>query len=123
MLYRLNVLLLLSSSSSSLLLLLLLLPSSVYYDHHHHHDYEDDYVCCCFVEYALFGCLQGLTITDLEDLLEDIRVYLELEEGKNADYWRDIITVTEDELQKLRKLDAANKGEFICSLLSSSLCA
>ncbi|XP_076443229.1 splicing factor Cactin-like [Babylonia areolata] len=53
--------------------------------------------------------LYGLTITDLEDLLEDIRVYLELEEGKNADYWRDIITVTEDELQKLRKLDAANK--------------
>ncbi|KAK7115328.1 splicing factor Cactin-like [Littorina saxatilis] len=53
--------------------------------------------------------LYGLTMTDLEDLLEDIRVYLELEEGKNADYWRDIITVTEDELQKLRKLDAANK--------------
>lgn len=53
--------------------------------------------------------LYGLTITDLEDLLEDIRVYLELEEGKNADYWRDIITVTEDELQKLRKLDAANR--------------
>lgn len=53
---------------------------------------------------------QGLTIIDLEDLLEDIRVYLELEEGKNADYWRDIITVTEDELQKLRKMDAANRG-------------
>lgn len=54
--------------------------------------------------------LQGLTMSDLEDLLEDIRVYLELEQGKNADYWRDIITVTEDELQKLRKLDAASRG-------------
>lgn len=53
--------------------------------------------------------LYGLTMTDLEDLLEDIRVYLELEEGKNADYWRDIITITEDELQKLRKMDAANR--------------
>lgn len=49
-------------------------------------------------------------MSDLEDLLEDIRVYLELEQGKNADYWRDIITVTEDELQKLRKLDAASRG-------------
>ncbi|KAK0055264.1 cactin [Biomphalaria pfeifferi] len=56
--------------------------------------------------------LYGLTIRDLEDLLEDIKVYLELEEGKNADYWRDIITVTQDELVKLRKLDASNK-EYI----------
>nr|KAG5703674.1 hypothetical protein BaRGS_002548 [Batillaria attramentaria] len=65
--------------------------------------------------------LYGLTITDLEDLLEDIRVYLELEEGKNADYWRDIITVTEDELQKLRKLDAANKGkDFILLILGNN---
>lgn len=53
--------------------------------------------------------LYGLTITDLEDLLEDIKVYLELEEGKNADYWRDIITVTNDELNKLRKLDTTHR--------------
>jgi len=50
-------------------------------------------------------CLQGLTVTDLEDLLEDIKVYLELEQGKNTEYWRDIVTVTEDELQKLKKLE------------------
>ncbi|RUS88800.1 hypothetical protein EGW08_003430 [Elysia chlorotica] len=56
--------------------------------------------------------LYGLTIQDLEDLLEDIKVYLELEEGKNADYWRDIITVTQDELAKLRKLDT-NSREYI----------
>ena len=49
--------------------------------------------------------LQGLTVTDLEDLLEDIKVYLELEQGKNTEYWRDIVTVTEDELQKLKKLE------------------
>ncbi|KAH3703344.1 cactin-like [Dreissena polymorpha] len=49
--------------------------------------------------------LYGLTSTDLEDLLEDIKVYLELEQGKNTEYWRDIVTVTEDELQKLRKLE------------------
>ncbi|GFO45316.1 Cactin-like [Plakobranchus ocellatus] len=56
--------------------------------------------------------LYGLTIQDLEDLLEDIKVYLELEEGKNADYWRDIITVTQDELAKLRKLDT-NSREYV----------
>ncbi|XP_033749673.1 cactin-like [Pecten maximus] len=53
--------------------------------------------------------LYGLTIPDLDDLLEDIKVYLELEEGKNADYWRDIITVTKDELSKLKKLDTSQR--------------
>ncbi|KAL3867399.1 hypothetical protein ACJMK2_044604 [Sinanodonta woodiana] len=53
--------------------------------------------------------LYGLTVPDLEDLLEDIKVYLELEQGKNADYWRDIITVTTDELNKLRKVDADSR--------------
>ena len=55
---------------------------------------------------SLIFCTQGLTITDLEDLLEDIKVYLELEQGKNTEYWRDIVTVTEDELLKLKKLDS-----------------
>lgn len=31
---------------------------------------------------------QGLTIDDLEDLLVDIKVYMELEEGKNATFWK-----------------------------------
>ena len=58
-------------------------------------------------------CFQGLTITDLEDLLEDIKVYLELEQGKNTDYWRDIVTVTTDELNKLRKLESTSKGWYL----------
>ncbi|CAI9720087.1 cactincactin-like [Octopus vulgaris] len=53
--------------------------------------------------------LYGLTVPDLEDLLEDIKVYLQLEQGKNADYWRDIITVTEDEVNKLKKLDPLSR--------------
>lgn len=57
--------------------------------------------------------LYGLTIQDLEDLLEDIKVYLELEEGKNAHYWRDIITVTGDELDKLRKLELGGKQDLL----------
>lgn len=49
--------------------------------------------------------LNGLTIRDLEDLLEDIRVYSDLEAGIHADYWRDMTLITEDELKKLQKLD------------------
>ena len=48
----------------------------------------------------------------MEDLLEDIKVYEELEQGKNADYWRDIITVTNDELSKVRKLDNSQRGKY-----------
>lgn len=56
--------------------------------------------------------LNGLTIRDLEDLLEDIKVYMELEKGKNLDYWNDITIIVEDELYKLRKVDAANRERF-----------
>ncbi|KAL1517385.1 hypothetical protein ABEB36_001154 [Hypothenemus hampei] len=48
--------------------------------------------------------LNGLQIKDLEDLVEDIEVYKELERGKNLDYWNDITVIVQDELQKLRKL-------------------
>lgn len=52
--------------------------------------------------------LNGLQIKDLEDLIEDIKVYQELERGKNLDYWNDITVIVEDELQKLRKLQQQN---------------
>ena len=55
---------------------------------------------------------------DLEDLLEDIKVYIELEQGKNADFWKDMTIVTEEELTKLRKLDPESKGMF-CNSISS----
>lgn len=35
-----------------------------------------------------FSLKQGLTIEDLEDVLVDIKVYMELEEGKNAEFWK-----------------------------------
>ncbi|XP_043909800.1 cactin [Protopterus annectens] len=54
--------------------------------------------------------LNGLTVHDLDDLLEDIRIYMELEQGKNADFWRDMTIITEDEISKLRKLEASGKG-------------
>uniref|UniRef100_A0A673KNQ5 Splicing factor Cactin n=1 Tax=Sinocyclocheilus rhinocerous TaxID=307959 RepID=A0A673KNQ5_9TELE len=54
--------------------------------------------------------LNGLTATDMDDLLEDIKVYMELEQGKNVDFWRDMTTITEDEISKLRKLEASGRG-------------
>uniref|UniRef100_A0A6Q2XCU3 Splicing factor Cactin n=1 Tax=Esox lucius TaxID=8010 RepID=A0A6Q2XCU3_ESOLU len=54
--------------------------------------------------------LNGLTVTDMDDLLEDIKVYMELEQGKNVDFWRDMTIITEDEISKLRKLEASGKG-------------
>ncbi|NXB69798.1 CATIN protein, partial [Donacobius atricapilla] len=54
--------------------------------------------------------LKGLTISDMEDLVEDIQVYIELEQGKNGDFWRDMTIITEDEIAKIRKLEASRKG-------------
>lgn len=57
--------------------------------------------------------LNGLQIKDLEDLVEDIKVYKELERGKNLDYWNDITIIVEDELQKLRKLEKQSDYEGV----------
>ncbi|KAI0227276.1 Cactin [Lamellibrachia satsuma] len=59
-----------------------------------------------------YTCLNGLTLADLEDLLEDITVYTEMEQGLNANYWRDITIITEDECENLRKLDQ-NSREYV----------
>ncbi|KAK3727991.1 hypothetical protein QZH41_015937 [Actinostola sp. cb2023] len=50
-----------------------------------------------------YTILVGLTQGDLSDLVEDIKVYMELEQGKNTEYWQDITSVCKDELQKLKK--------------------
>uniref|UniRef100_A0A1B6D1W8 Splicing factor Cactin n=1 Tax=Clastoptera arizonana TaxID=38151 RepID=A0A1B6D1W8_9HEMI len=55
--------------------------------------------------------LNGLMIKDLEDLIEDIKVYIELERGKNLDYWNDITVIVEDELHKLRKMEKQSEYE------------
>lgn len=49
--------------------------------------------------------LNGLGSGDLDDLLVDIKVYIELEKGDNTDYWSDLTVIVQDELQKLRKLE------------------
>ncbi|KAJ8718230.1 hypothetical protein PYW07_006160 [Mythimna separata] len=47
--------------------------------------------------------INGLQSQDLEDLLEDIKVYKELENNANQAYWEDVQTVAQDELDKLRR--------------------
>ncbi|CAH2267325.1 jg27509 [Pararge aegeria aegeria] len=50
--------------------------------------------------------LNGLLAQDLEDLLEDIKVYKELEQHANQAYWEDVQTIVLDELGKLRRQSA-----------------
>ncbi|XP_058125083.1 splicing factor Cactin [Anopheles ziemanni] len=50
--------------------------------------------------------LNGLGLDDLEDLLVDIKVYNELEKGKNLDFWTDLTIIVDDEIHKLRKVEA-----------------
>lgn len=68
--------------------------------------------------------LRGLHVKDLEDLIEDIKVYKELERGKNLDYWNDITVIVEDELHKLRKLERTEYevGKRNSLLVSSHFC-
>lgn len=55
--------------------------------------------------------LNGLTVSDLEDLLADIRVYEKIDLDKNRDFWSDIVTIVNDELHKLHKMDAKTQYE------------
>ena len=54
--------------------------------------------------------LNGLTVSDLEDLLVDIDVYEKIDLDRNREFWADIITIVHDELHKLRKMDM--KGQY-----------
>lgn len=68
--------------------------------------------------------LNGLKLKDLEDLVEDIKVYMELEKGKNFDYWNDITVIVEDELHKMRRIQkqSAYTGKFFIVFILSCTC-
>ncbi|KAH8039957.1 hypothetical protein HPB51_009213 [Rhipicephalus microplus] len=57
--------------------------------------------------------LNGLTMEDLEDLQEDIKVYMELENSRNLSYWRDLQIIVEEELRKLRRLDTSSVDALV----------
>ncbi|XP_065836381.1 splicing factor Cactin-like [Oscarella lobularis] len=51
--------------------------------------------------------LQGLSIDDLEDLVEDIQVYIGLDQSKNLEFWKDMAVISENELHKLKRAEAS----------------
>lgn len=55
--------------------------------------------------------LNGLTVSDLEDLLVDINVYQKIDLDRNKEFWTDIVTIVNDELHKLRKMDVKSRYE------------
>jgi hypothetical protein len=57
--------------------------------------------------YAIFT---GLNIEDIEDLHEDIKVYQQMEQDANPDFWRDMLAVATYELEKKQRFRSlANK--------------
>jgi len=60
--------------------------------------------------------LNGLKLKDLEDLAEDIKVNMELEKGKNFDYWNDITVIVEDELHKMKRLQKQSAFTGKCNI-------
>ncbi|EDW65303.1 splicing factor Cactin [Drosophila virilis] len=56
--------------------------------------------------------LHGLNIDELEDLLVDIKVYEELEQGKHMDFWNDMVTIVQDELQKQHKIQQSEANSL-----------
>jgi len=49
-----------------------------------------------------YAALVGLSIDDLEDLIEDIKIYITIDKQENIEFWEDITIVVKDELQKLK---------------------
>ena len=51
--------------------------------------------------------LNGLRLSDMEDLQEDIRVYKQLDSTDNLEYWKDLEIIVQDELLKLKCYQAS----------------
>lgn len=66
---------------------------------------EDDLELQMHEPYAI---LVGLSQDDLGDLIEDMKLYIEIDEGKNQQFWQDMLTVTKNESKKLKKMDPKN---------------
>ncbi|XP_074603540.1 cactin, spliceosome C complex subunit [Brevipalpus obovatus] len=57
--------------------------------------------------------LNGLRLSDLEDLLTEIKVYKGLDHKENLVYWNDIIVIVEDELRKMITHASSQRSEEI----------
>lgn len=50
----------------------------------------------------------NLSMIDCEDLLEDIKVYMQLDGEAHLDFWRDMMVICEDELERRRRETTAD---------------
>ena len=57
-----------------------------------------------------YKCLNGLRKSDLEDLQEDIKVYMELDKERNLAFWKDLQVIVDDELAKLKKYKSEKRS-------------
>lgn len=71
---------------------------------------DDDYYQVTFQLAEPYLCLNGLRLNDLEDLQEDIRVYVKIDDQSNSDFWRDIQIIVDDEISKLKKYQNESKS-------------
>ena len=70
------------------------------------------------------GLLRGISERDLEDLLEDIKVYVRMEEGSNLHFWQDVTIVVEEEVRKLKsERNSSNSRAIINAQLSPEMSA
>ncbi|XP_046864874.1 cactin-like isoform X2 [Xenia sp. Carnegie-2017] len=58
-----------------------------------------------------YSVLVGLSLDDLGDLIEDMKLYLEIDETKNHQFWKDMLAVTRNEEKKLQK-QGFNSDQF-----------
>lgn len=66
---------------------------------------------------------KGLKRSDLEDLQEDIKVYMELENGKNLDYWKDLEIIVDDEIHKLCDNDGSDGKRYASNVIFKCYCS
>lgn len=68
--------------------------------------------------------LQHLAVANMKDLVGDIQVCVELEQGKNVDFWRGMTTIMKYEIAKLLKQEASGEdlgkhGEVVKASVSN----
>ncbi|XP_054720352.1 splicing factor Cactin-like [Uloborus diversus] len=79
----------------------------------------------CSVEFLChepYTYLNGLKIEDLENLLEDIKIYMEMENENKLEFWKDIQIIVEDEISRARDEEKKNVGDRRESINSAVGC-
>ena len=54
--------------------------------------------------------LNGIGVSDLEDLLEDIKVYVRMEKGTNLHFWQDVTIIVEEEVRGLKNFASSSSS-------------